>query len=62
MGEEIKTSSAYYQWASEIVETVRTNPSFTTMRVAEKLKADLEGSFVAENFCCDCDYVRRYEQ
>ncbi len=58
----VKTDSSYYQWASEIVEVVRANSSFTTMRVAEKLKADLEGSFVAENFCCDCDYMRRCEQ
>ena len=62
MSDKISTDSAYYQWASEIVQIMKANPSFTTMRVAEKLKADLEDSFVAENFCGDCDYVRRYEQ
>ena len=54
----VKTDSFYYRWASEIVAVVKAHPSFTSMRVAEKLKSDLV-DIVKEEFCSDCDYVRR---
>ena len=61
MSDKLDVDSPYYEWASEILELVRTNHSFITMRVAEKLKSDL-GDIVKAGFCSDCDYVRKYER
>jgi len=58
---KITTDSPYYKWASEIVECVKTNYSFTTMRLAKKLEDELPDFLDKVGWCDDCDEVHNCE-
>ena len=52
---KITTDSPYYKWASEIVECVKNNYSFTTMRLAEKLEDELPDFLDKVGWCNSCE-------
>ena len=58
---KIKTDSPYYKWASEIVAHVRVHKSFTSMRVAELLEANLPDWLEALDYCDDCEEIHNCE-
>ena len=61
----------YKEWAVELIDDLfqewtdpfdPQNYNEAIEKLAKKLKSDLEDSVVPEQFCSDCDYVRRYER
>ena len=66
----MKTNSPYYKWASELIAHVRIHNSMTSLRLAEKIEAEL-GDFLDEvGWCDECEWYqncddctgRRYRQ
>ena len=55
MNERIKTDSPYYKWANELMEIARTPQSCVDMRIAEKLKENLQHWLDQLDWCSDCD-------